>query len=85
MDSKNMLLAKILAMATQRDWFFAAWAVMVCGFVYMMYSFFRSTSRRNFREPGEKGTSKPAVVFDPRLPRADAENKSTGTTGQKRN
>ena len=68
-------LFRLLELVGHREVFFGIWAVMVCGFILLMYSFYRSTTRRNFREPGEMGAR---VIFDPRLPRADADSKDTG-------
>lgn len=53
MQRNEKFLVKFLHSFTDKQLFFALWAVMVGTFVMMLISFYRKQTRSNFRRPGD--------------------------------
>jgi hypothetical protein len=51
---------------TRKEVFFLIWFAIVGTFSFLMVSFYRSNTRRNFRPPGD--VPNPRGYFDPRRP-----------------
>lgn len=66
--AKDKFLVDLLKSTNERQLFFFIWAFIVGLFTYLMYAFFKSTQRRNFREDGQK-TSKSVVPYEPKVPK----------------
>ena len=67
---KDKFLVALLKSINERQVFFFIWAAIAGSFALLMYSFYRNTQRRNFKESdGSDLKSKSVVKYESKLPK----------------
>jgi hypothetical protein len=51
----DKFLVSLLSGVSSKQVFFAVWAAISAVFVMLMMSFYKKNTRRNFRDPGDRG------------------------------